>query len=309
MNGIFENTLELIGKTPIIKLNNIKSCLSLNSNIYAKVEFFNPAGSVKDRIAYGIIEDLEKNKIINKDSTIIEPSSGNTGIGISMVCAVKGYKAIIVMPESMSIERRKLISAYGAKVVLTDKSLGMKGAIQRAEELSRTIPNSIIPSQFTNKVNPRTHYNTTGPEIYSCFNDDLDYFISGVGTGGTISGAGKFLKEKNSNIKIIAVEPESSAVISGKNPRAHKIQGIGAGFLPDTLDRDIIDNIEPISDEDAFETSRLLAKSEGLLVGISSGAALCAAIKIAKEFNNKNILCVLPDTGERYLSTELFNME
>lgn len=299
---------ELIGKTPLVELTNIEKQYGLKVRLFAKVEFFNPAGSVKDRIALAMINDLEEKGLLREGSTIIEPTSGNTGIGLSSVAAARGYKAIIVMPETMSIERRKLMKAYGAELVLTEGAKGMKGAIEKANELAKEIPNSVIPGQFINPANPMAHYLTTGPEIFNDLDGQVDAFIAGVGTGGTISGTGKFLKEKNPNIKIIAVEPASSPVLSKGTPGPHKIQGIGAGFVPDTLDTKIYDEIITVENEDAFATGKMIGKKEGFLVGISSGAATFAALQIAKrkEFEGKNIVVLLPDTGERYLSTPLF---
>ena len=299
---------DAIGHTPLFELVNIEKEFDLKAKVVAKVEYFNPGGSVKDRIALAMIEDAERKGLINEDTTIIEPTSGNTGIGLSMIAASKGYRIIIVMPETMSIERRKLMKAYGAELVLTEGSKGMKGAIAKAEELSKEIKNSFIPSQFTNPSNPEVHYKTTGPEIYEDTNGKVDIFVAGVGTGGTISGTGKYLKERKPSIKVVAVEPETSPVLSKGTPGPHKIQGIGAGFVPDTLDTSIYDEIITISNEEAFETGRLSARKEGLLVGISSGAALAAAIKLAKKEENKGktIVVLLPDTGERYLSTAMF---
>ena len=304
----FDKITDLIGGTPILKLNNYIALNELPANIYAKLEYFNPAGSVKDRIAKGIIEDAEKKGILKKGGTIIEPTSGNTGIGISSVAAARGYKVIITMPETMSVERRLLMKAYGAELVLTDGSKGMTGAIQKAEELQKEIPGSIIAGQFVNEANPRTHYNTTGPEIYEDTDGKVDIFVAGVGTGGTLSGVGKYLKEKNPNVKIVAVEPETSPVLSQGHGGAHKIQGIGAGFVPKTLDTSIYDEIIDVPNEAAFASSRAVTKSDGLLVGISSGAAIYAATELAKRPENKGktIVALLPDTGERYLSTDLF---
>jgi cysteine synthase A len=303
-NGI----TELIGKTPLLKLNNLKKELSLTANLYAKLEYFNPAGSVKDRVALYMIEDAEKRKKITKGATIIEPTSGNTGIGIAMVSASKGYKAVIVMPDSMSVERIKIIRGYGAEVVLTKGALGMKGAIDKANEIQKNTPNSIILGQFSNPVNPLAHYYSTGKEIYADMNGKIDIFVAGIGTGGTISGIGRYLKEQNKNIKVIGVEPESSPLITKGVSGAHKIQGIGANFMPSILNLSVIDNLMVVSDEGAINASRLIAKKEGVLVGISSGASLSVAIQLAKlkENDGKNIVCLLPDTGERYLSTELF---
>jgi len=306
--AIYKQITELIGNTPLLELVNYEKNNKLNATILAKIELFNPAGSVKDRIAKAMIEKAEEEGFLKPGSTIIEPTSGNTGIGLASIAAAKGYKAILTMPETMSIERRKLLKAYGAQIVLTDGSKGMKGAIEKAEELQKEIKNSFIPSQFENKENPKMHYKTTGPEIYNDTNGNIDYFVAGVGTGGTLSGVGKYLKEKNPNIKIIAVEPMSSPVLSKGKAGPHKIQGIGAGFIPDTLDTDIYDEIIKIENEDAFKSAREVAKNDGILVGISSGAAIKAATIIAQRDENKDktIVVLLPDTGERYLSTELF---
>ena len=306
---VYDKIINTIGCTPLVELQNIEKKYDLKAKIFAKVEFFNPGGSVKDRVAKAMIEDAETKGVINKDTVIIEPTSGNTGIGLSMVAASKGMKIIICMPETMSIERRNLMKAYGAELVLTDGSQGMKGAIAKAEELAKEIPNSFIPSQFTNPANPDAHYRTTGPEIYNDLDGNIDIFVAGVGTGGTISGIGKFLKEKNPNIKVVAVEPETSPVLSKGTAGPHKIQGIGAGFVPDTLNTSIYDEIITIGNEEAFEMGRNSARIEGLLVGISSGAALKAAVKLAlrKENEGKNIVVLLPDTGERYLSTAMFS--
>ena len=305
---VSKNILETVGNTPLVELNNLKEKLSFAGNIIAKVEFFNPAGSVKDRIAKAMIEEAEKAGLINKNTVLVEPTSGNTGIGLSMVAASKGLRIILTMPETMSIERRNLLKAYGAELVLTDGSKGMKGAIEKAEELAKEIPNAFIPSQFTNPANPNIHYLTTGKEIYRDLDGKVDFFVAGVGTGGTISGTGKALKEQNPNIKIVAVEPATSPVLSEGHAGPHKIQGIGAGFVPKTLDTSIYDEIIPVSNEDAFATGKLIARTEGMLVGISSGAALFAAIQLAKrpENKDKNIVVLLPDTGERYLSTPMF---
>ena len=309
MSKIYKSLSELIGKTPLLELTNYEKENGLSATILAKLEYFNPAGSVKDRIAKGIIEDAEKKGVLKKGGTIIEPTSGNTGIGISSVAAARGYKVIITMPETMSVERRLLMKAYGAELVLTDGSKGMTGAIQKAEELQKEIPGSIIAGQFVNEANPRTHYNTTGPEIYEDTDGKVDIFVAGVGTGGTLSGVGKYLKEKNPNVKIVAVEPETSPVLSQGHGGAHKIQGIGAGFVPDTLDTKVYDEILPIANEAAFSNANDIAKTEGILVGISSGAALAAAIELAKREENagKTIVALFPDTGERYLSTGVFN--
>ena len=306
--AVHKNILSTIGKTPLVELNNLKEHLGFKAKILAKLESFDPGGSAKDRIAKAMIEEAEKAGLINSETVIIEPTSGNTGIGLAMVAAAKGLKLIIVMPETMSLERRKLIKAYGAELVLTEGSKGMKGAIEKAKELSKEIPNSFIPLQFSNPNNPKAHYLTTGKEIYEDTNGNVDIFVAGVGTGGTISGVGKYLKEQNQNIKIVAVEPATSPVLSEGHAGPHKIQGIGAGFIPETLNTSIYDEIITITNEKAFETGRLIATKEGILVGISSGAALYAAIQLAqKEENaNKNIVVLLPDTGERYLSTELF---
>ncbi len=305
---VYDRIIDTIGGTPLVELHNLEEKCNLKARLLAKVEFFNPGGSVKDRIAKAMIEEAEKQGLINKDTVLIEPTSGNTGIGLSMVAASKGMRIIIVMPETMSIERRNLMKAYGAELVLTEGAKGMKGAIAKAEELAKETPNSFIPSQFTNKENPRIHYLTTGPEIFKDSDGKVDIFVAGVGTGGTISGTGKYLKEKKPSVKVVAVEPETSPVLSKGTPGPHKIQGIGAGFVPDTLDTTIYDEIVTISNEKAFETGRLSARSEGLLVGISSGAALAAAIELAqrKENEGKTIVVLLPDTGERYLSTAMF---
>ena len=305
---VYQRIIDTIGGTPLVELQNIEKKFNLKAKIIAKVESFNPAGSVKDRIAKAMIEDAEKRGLINKDTVLVEPTSGNTGIGLSMVAASKGMRIILTMPETMSIERRNLLKAYGAELVLTEGAKGMKGAIAKADELAKEIPNSFIPSQFTNPANPNIHYLTTGPEIYEDAEGDIDYFVAGVGTGGTISGTGKYLKEKKPSIKVVAVEPETSPVLSKGTPGPHKIQGIGAGFVPDTLDTKIYDEIMPISNEEAFEKGRESARTEGLLIGISSGAALAAAIKLAQREENagKTIVVLFPDTGERYLSTAMF---
>lgn len=306
---IFKSVTELIGKTPLLETVNFKNKNDLKANIFAKLEYFNPAGSVKDRVANQMIKDAEEKGILNKDSTIIEPTSGNTGIGLASIAASKGYKIIITMPETMSVERRNLMKAYGAELVLTDGSKGMKGAIEKAEELNKEIPNSFIAGQFVNPANPYAHKETTGPEIWEDTDGKVDIFIAGVGTGGTVTGVGEYLKEKNPDIKIIAVEPESSPVLSKGVSGPHKIQGIGAGFVPDILNTEIYDEIITVKNEDAYEGTRDFAKSEGILVGISSGAALFAAKQVAKADDNKdkNIVVLLPDTGDRYLSTELFS--
>lgn len=306
---IYKSVTELIGKTPLLETVNFKNKNDLKANIFAKLEYFNPAGSVKDRVANQMIKDAEEKGILNKDSTIIEPTSGNTGIGLASIAASKGYKIIITMPETMSVERRNLMKAYGAELVLTDGSKGMKGAIEKAEELNKEIPNSFIAGQFVNPANPYAHKETTGPEIWEDTDGKVDIFIAGVGTGGTVTGVGEYLKEKNPDIKIIAVEPESSPVLSKGVSGPHKIQGIGAGFVPDILNTEIYDEIITVKNEDAYEGTRDFAKSEGILVGISSGAALFAAKQVAKSDDNKdkNIVVLLPDTGDRYLSTELFS--
>ena len=306
---IYSNILDTVGGTPLVELVNLEKKYNLKAKILAKVESFNPAGSVKDRIAKAMIEDAEKQGLINKDTVLIEPTSGNTGIGLSMVAASKGLRIILTMPETMSIERRNLLKAYGAELVLTEGSKGMKGAIAKAEELAQTIPNAFIPSQFTNMANPKIHYLTTGPEIFNDSEGKVDILVAGVGTGGTLSGTGKYLKEKIKDFKVVAVEPESSPVLSKGVAGPHKIQGIGAGFIPQTLDTSIYDEILPISNEEAFEKGKESARKEGILIGISSGAALSAAIKIAQreENINKTIVVIFPDTGERYLSTAMFN--
>jgi len=306
---IYNNVLELIGNTPLMEVSNIEKAYNLKARILVKIESFNPAGSVKDRIAYQMIKDAELDGKLKKGSTIIEPTSGNTGIGISMVAISRGYKVIIVMPDSMSVERINLMKAYGAEVVLTNGSLGMKGAIAKAEKLNKEIEGSMIAGQFVNMSNPKAHYLTTGPEIWADTDGNVDYFVAGVGTGGTISGTSKFLKEKNPNLKVVAVEPESSPVLTKGHGGSHKIQGIGAGFVPQTLDTQIYDEVMDVVNEKAFETARELVKLEGLLTGISSGAALYAAIEVAKREENagKTIVVLLPDSGDRYLSNELYN--
>ncbi len=308
MSKIYKSVDELIGKTPLVELTNIQRDLKLEAKLLAKLEYFNPAGSVKDRVAKSMIDDAESKGILKKDSTIIEPTSGNTGIGLAAVAAARGYKAIIVMPETMSVERRLLMKAYGAELILTDGSLGMAGAIKKAEELAKEIPNSFIAGQFVNPANPLIHTKTTGPEIWEDTDGEVDIFVAGAGTGGTVTGVGRFLKSKNPDIKIVAVEPKSSAVLSTGVAGTHKIQGIGAGFVPKVLDTTVYDEIIAAPDEDAFSACKLIAKKEGLLVGISSGAALSAAIELAKrpEYRGKNIVVLLPDTGERYLSTPFF---
>ena len=308
MSKIYASADELIGKTPMLQLKNAEKKLNLSSTVLAKLEYLNPAGSVKDRVALSMINDAEEKGILTPDSVIIEPTSGNTGIGLAMVCAARNYRLIIVMPDSMSLERRQLMTAYGAELVLTDGSLGMTGAIKKAEELAREIPNSIIAGQFTNPANPKIHFETTGPEIYDDTDGNVDIFVAGVGTGGTISGVGEYLKSKNPNIKIVGVEPAASAVLSGGKAGAHGLQGIGAGFIPEVLNTDVIDEIITVTEDEAYEAGRLIGKSEGVLVGISSGAAAHAAFAIAKRPENKGktIVVLLPDTGDRYLSTPLF---
>ncbi|MCI8284263.1 MAG: cysteine synthase A [Firmicutes bacterium] len=308
MSGIYTSADQLIGKTPLLELTNIEKEFDLKVKLIAKLEYFNPAGSVKDRIAKAMIEDAENMGKLKSDSIIIEPTSGNTGIGLAAVAAARGYRIIIVMPETMSIERRQLMKAYGAELVLTEGGKGMKGAIARAHELAKEIPNSFIPGQFVNPANPETHYKNTGPEIYEDTNGNIDIFVAGVGTGGTITGAGKFLKEKKPGINIVAVEPASSPVLSEGISGSHKIQGIGAGFVPEVLNTNIYDEIIMVTDDNAFETGRLIGSREGVLVGISSGAAVYAAIELAKREENagKTIVALLPDAGDRYLSTPLF---
>ena len=307
--SIYTNVTELIGKTPLLRLANLEKAENAQANIIAKVEFFNPAGSVKDRVANAMIAEAEKSGELKLGATIIEPTSGNTGIGLASVGTAKGYKVILTMPETMSVERRNLVKAYGAEVVLTEGAKGMKGAIEKAEELKNETDGAVILGQFVNPANPKAHYETTGPEIWQDTDGQVDVFVAGVGTGGTLSGVGKYLKEQNPNVKIVAVEPETSPVLSKGTAGAHKIQGIGAGFVPKTLDTDIYDEIITISNEAAFEIGNKIAKTEGILVGISSGAAVWAALQLAKrdEFKGKNIVALLPDTGERYLSTALFD--
>ena len=308
MSKIYTSADQLIGRTPLLELTHIEKKYGLKAKILAKLEYFNPAGSVKDRIAKAMIDEAEKSGKLKADSVIIEPTSGNTGIGLAAVAAARGYRIIIVMPETMSVERRQLMKAYGAELVLTEGAKGMKGAIARAEELSKEIPNSFIPGQFVNPANPKAHFETTGPEIYADTDGEVDIFVAGVGTGGTVTGVGQYLKSKNPKVKVVAVEPASSAVLSGKPSGAHKIQGIGAGFVPDVLDTAVYDEIIPVENEDAFISGREIGKNEGVLVGISSGAAVHAAIELAKRPENegKTIVVLLPDTGDRYLSTPLF---
>lgn len=308
MSNIYTSADKLIGKTPLLELTHIEKKFDLKAKIVAKLEYFNPAGSVKDRIAKAILDDAEASGKLKQNAVIIEPTSGNTGIGLASVAAARGYKIILTMPETMSVERRQLMKAYGAELVLTEGAKGMKGAIAKAEELAKEIPNSFIPGQFINPANPKAHRETTGPEIYEDTDGKVDIFVAGVGTGGTVTGVGEYLKSKNPNIKVVAVEPASSAVLSTGVAGPHKIQGIGAGFVPDVLNTGIYDEIIPVSNEDAFATGKLIGKSEGVLVGISSGAAAFAAIELAKRPENegKTIVVLLPDTGDRYLSTPLF---
>ena len=309
MGKIYKGTLELIGKTPIVEIVKIEKKLGLEATLLVKLEYFNPAGSVKDRIACAMLEDAESKGLINEKTTIIEPTSGNTGIGLAAIAAAKGYRIILTMPESMSIERRNILKAYGAEIELTEGAKGMRGAIERAEELHKEIENSFIPGQFDNPANPETHRKTTGPEIWDDTDGKVDIFVSGVGTGGTITGVGEFLKSKKSDVKIIAVEPEDSPVLSEGRSGSHKIQGIGAGFVPKTLNTGIYDEIIRVSNNDAFETAKLLTKTEGIMTGISSGAALYAGLQLAKRPENKGktIVVLLPDSGDRYYSTKLFN--
>lgn len=311
MSKIYKSLTDLIGNTPLLELSNYEKKNNLEAKILVKLEYFNPAGSVKDRIAKKILDDAEAKGLINKDTTIIEPTSGNTGIGLSAVAAARGYKIIITMPETMSVERRLLMAAYGAKLVLTDGAKGMKGAIAKANELHEQTPNSFIPGQFVNPANPQAHFETTGPEIWNDTDGKVDIFVAGVGTGGTLSGTGKFLKSKNPDIKVVAVEPATSPVLSEGKSGPHKIQGIGAGFVPDTLDTKIYDEIITVENDDAFAYSRAITKADGILVGISSGAAVKAATDLARRPENKGktIVAILPDTGERYLSTQLFKEE
>lgn len=306
---IYKKITDLIGKTPLLELSNIEKEQNLQAKVIAKLEYFNPAGSVKDRIAKAMIDDAEAKGLLKPDSVIIEPTSGNTGIGLSAVAAARGYRIILTMPETMSIERRNLLKAYGAELVLTEGAKGMKGAIAKAEELAATIPNSFIPGQFVNPANPEIHRKTTGPEIWQATDGKVDIFVAGVGIGGTVSGAGEYLKSQNPNIKVVAVEPDSSPVLSKGVAGVHKIQGIGAGFVPDTLNTKIYDEIITVTNEDAFATGKTLAQKEGVLVGISSGAAAYAAVLLAKRPENKGktIVALLPDTGERYLSTPMFS--
>ena len=308
MSRIFKSADELIGHTPLMELTHIEGEYGLKARILAKIEYFNPAGSVKDRIAKAMIDDAESRGVLGKGSVIIEPTSGNTGIGLASVAAARGYRIIIVMPETMSVERRQIMKAYGAELVLTDGAKGMKGAIEKADELAKEIPNSFIPGQFVNEANPKAHFEHTGPEVFEDTDGDVDIFVAGVGTGGTVTGVGRYLKSKKPGVKVVAVEPASSAVLSTGVAGAHKIQGIGAGFVPSVLDTKVYDEIITVSNDDAFATGKLMGKKEGVLVGISSGAALWAAIELAKRPENagKTIVVLLPDTGDRYLSTPLF---
>ena len=308
MSRIYKSVSELIGGTPLMQCNALASHCHLNANVLAKLEFMNPAGSVKDRVALSMILDAEEKGLLKPGAVIIEPTSGNTGIGLAAVAAARGYETIIVMPDTMSVERQKLMTAYGAKLILTPGTEGMKGAIRKAEELASQIPNSFIPAQFDNPANPAAHYATTGPEIWKDTDGKVDIFVAGVGTGGTVSGVGEYLKSQNPNVRVVAVEPAGSPVLSGEKPGPHKIQGIGAGFVPETLNTEVYDEIIRVENEDAFKTGRILAKKEGLLVGISSGAAVWAAAQLAKRPENKGkiIVALLPDTGERYLSTPMF---
>ncbi len=308
MANIYKGTIGLIGNTPLVEAVNIERANNLKATILLKLEYFNPAGSVKDRIAKAMIEDAENKGLLRSDSVIIEPTSGNTGIGLAAIAAAKGYRVILTMPETMSVERRNILKAYGAEIVLTDGAKGMKGAIEKSEELAREIPNSYIPGQFSNPANPAMHRATTGPEIWNDTDGNVDFFVAGVGTGGTVTGVGEYLKSQNPNVKIVAVEPKTSPVLSEGKAGPHKIQGIGAGFVPETLDTSIYDEVIPVSNEDAFEASKQIAKREGVLVGISSGAALKAALELAErpENSGKTIVALLPDSGDRYYSTQLF---
>ena len=308
MSKIYKSVTELIGNTPLLEAGNFAAKIGFNGKLLVKLEYFNPAGSVKDRIAKAMIETAERDGKLKSGSVIIEPTSGNTGIGLASFAAARGYRAIFTMPETMSVERRQLLAAYGAEIVLTEGAKGMKGAIAKAEELAKEIPNSFIPSQFTNPANPAAHFNTTGVEIWNDTDGAVDIFVAGVGTGGTLSGVGKFLKSKNSAVKVVAVEPKTSPVLSEGKAGAHKIQGIGAGFVPETLDTTIYDEVVPVANEDAFKFGREFARAEGILVGISAGAALAAAYELSKreDFAGKNFVVLLPDTGDRYLSTDLF---
>lgn len=308
MANIYKGTLGLVGNTPLVEVVNVEKALGLEATVLVKLEYLNPAGSVKDRIAKGMIEDAEKRGVLKEGSVIIEPTSGNTGIGLASIAAAKGYRIILTMPETMSVERRNILKAYGAEIVLTEGAKGMKGAIAKADELAKELPNSFIPGQFVNPANPAVHKATTGPEIWEDTDGNVDIFVAGVGTGGTVTGTGEYLKSQNPNVKVVAVEPASSPVLSQGHAGAHKIQGIGAGFVPDVLDTKIYDEIITVENDDAFATGRLIGKHEGVLVGISSGAAVWAAIELAKRPENKGktIVALLPDTGDRYLSTPLF---
>ena len=308
MGNIYTSVEQLIGKTPLVELTNIEKKYDLKAKLLAKVEFFNPGGSVKDRVAKAMLDDAKEKGILTKDSVIIEPTSGNTGIGLALMSVARGYRCIIVMPDTMSMERRMLMKAYGAELVLTDGAKGMTGAIAKAEELAKEIPNSFIPGQFENPSNAKAHYLTTGPEIYADTDGNVDIFVAGVGTGGTLTGTGRYLKEQKPDVKVVAVEPKDSAVLSGKPAGAHGLQGIGAGFIPSVLDTNVYDEIIPVSNEDAYAFGKMIGRTEGILVGISAGAALFAAIELAKKEENagKNIVVILPDTGDRYLSTTMF---
>lgn len=310
MSKIYGSVEELVGSTPLLELKNIQKEFSLKARLFAKLEYLNPGGSVKDRAAIKMIDDAEREGKLKKNSVIIEPTSGNTGIGLAMICAIRGYRLIITMPETMSKERRQTMSVYGAELVLTEGKKGMQGAIEKAEELAAQIPGSFIPGQFVNPSNAKAHFETTGPEIFEALDGDLDIFVAGVGTGGTITGTGRYLKSKNKDIKIVAAEPKSSPVLSGGKPGPHGLQGIGAGFVPEILDKEVIDEVLTVKEEDAYSLGRMLAQKEGILVGISSGAALWASIEMAKRQENegKNIVVLLPDTGARYLSTDMFNV-
>lgn len=308
MSNIYKGAVELIGKTPLVEVVNVEKELDLKAKVLVKLEYFNPAGSVKDRVAKSMIEDAEAKGLLKEGSVIIEPTSGNTGIGLASIAAAKGYRIILTMPETMSVERRNILKAYGAEIVLTEGAKGMKGAIAKAEELAKEIPDSFVPGQFVNKANPQAHFETTGPEIYEDTDGKVDYFVAGVGTGGTVTGVGKYLKSRNPAVKVVAVEPKSSAVLSTGVAGSHKIQGIGAGFVPEVLDTTVYDEIIPVENEEAFATGKEVGRKEGVLVGISSGAAVFAAIQVAKRPENegKTIVVLLPDTGDRYLSTPLF---
>ncbi|SEH52921.1 cysteine synthase A [Ruminococcus flavefaciens] len=309
MSKIYKGATGLIGNTPLVEFTNIEKSQGINATVLAKLEYFNPAGSVKDRIALAMIEDAEKRGVLKKGATIIEPTSGNTGIGLASIAAAKGYKIILTMPETMSVERRNILKAYGAEIVLTEGSKGMKGAIAKAEELAKETPDSFVPEQFENPANPEIHRLTTGPEVWNDTDGKVDIFVAGVGTGGTVTGTGEYLKSQNPNVKVVAVEPEDSPVLSKGTAGPHKIQGIGAGFVPKTLNTDVYDEVIAVSNEDSFETSKLIAKQEGILVGISAGAAYYAALELAKRPENKGktIVALLPDSGDRYYSTPLFN--